>query len=191
MSSKVKDLLFISGYIAFGVLTRTVWHVAPNVEFVTALALAGAYLIKSKFSFTIPLGIMIVSDFLIGNSSIFVFTWSAYGMAYVFGKILASQGIQKLFGKLPEVVKILALSEVGGTFFTIFFFLWTNLGVVLTTSMYPKNIEGVLLSYKMGLPFLWPQLVGNLIIVPVVFVVTKLIYKEKLNTLPDLRIQSK
>jgi hypothetical protein len=53
---------------------------------------------------------------------------------------------------------------------TMFFFFWTNAGVWLLGDgiWYPHTPAGLLQSYINGLPFLRPQLLGNLITVPVV-----------------------
>lgn len=187
MTTRVKDIILIASFIVFGVLTRTVWHVAPNVEFVTAFSIAGAYFIRKKYSLVIPLGIMIFSDFIIGNTAIYLFTWSAFGVAWMIGRGLRSRQFKTLFGKLPRILRLGVISEVGGLIFTLFFFLWTNFGVVVVSDLYPKTFEGLILSYKMGLPFLIPQLVGNMIIIPSIFILTKIIYKDKLNVLTGIR----
>lgn len=179
MKIKYKDIALIVAYIGLGVSTRTVWHVAPNVEFVTALTLASAYFMRRSYSFVVPLGIMIITDFIIGNSSIFLFTWSAFGFAHVIGKILGGGKIERLTEKFPKLLALSLKSELAGVLFTVFFFFWTNFGVVVVSNMYPKTFEGVILSYQMGLPFLVPQLIGNMIIVPSIFLLTELAYKVK------------
>jgi hypothetical protein len=174
-----KDLFIIIIYIIIGVLTRTVWHVAPNVEFVTALSLAGAFFIRKTYSILIPLGIMIITDLIIGNSSIIIFTWSAFALVWVWGRVGSSKKIKNLFKFVPKKMRMILLSEIMGIVFTLFFFLWTNFGVVIVSGMYPKTIEGLMLSYTMGLPFLVPQLVGNIIIVPSIFVISSFVYNAK------------
>jgi hypothetical protein len=189
MTNKVKDIIFILGYILIGILTRTVWHIAPNVEFITALTLGGAYFIRRNYSLVIPFGIMFISDMIIGNQAIYIFTWSAFGIAWLMGKLMNMGQIQKFGEKLPRLFKLALVSETSGILFTLLFFLWTNFGVVVTTTMYPKTLEGVILSYTMGLPFLVPQLVGNIIIVPAVFVVTEIAYHAKTNFINKLFIK--
>lgn len=179
MRPRIKDLLLIVAYVFFGVLTRTVWHIAANVEFVTALSIASAYFMRRKYSVTVPLGIMIVSDLIIGNTAIYLFTWSAFGVAWAMGSIMASWKVNGLLKRLPRLLKLAAISELGGIVFTLFFYLWTNFGVVVVSSLYPKTFEGLMLSYKMGLPFLVPQLIGNMIIVPAIFVLTEIVYALK------------
>ncbi|MBU0976269.1 MAG: DUF6580 family putative transport protein [Patescibacteria group bacterium] len=186
---KIKDIVFVLVYISFGVLTRTVWHIAPNVEFVTALCLAGAFFMRKNSSYAIPLGIMIVSDLIIGNSPVFIFTWSAFGSAHLLGKLMRGKQADRFLSKVPAIVKTALLSELAGIVFTVFFFLWTNFGVVLVSNLYPKTLEGLLLSYEMGVPFLIPQLIGNMIIVPAVFVATELAYNSGYKYLKNVNLK--
>lgn len=187
---KIKDILYIIGYILIGVLTRTVFHIAPNVEFVTGVTLASAYFIKKGYSISVPFVIMFLSDFIIGNSSIFLFTWSAFAFAWIGGKFLRSKLIEKISSK-TQLINIFVLSELGGLAFTIFFFLWTNFGVVVVSNMYPKNFQGLLLSYKMGLPFLAPQLLGNLIIVPSIFLISHILYSFSWKKMRNINLKLK
>src|SRR3989338_9794842 len=85
--------------VTLGVLFRTVWHLGPNVEFVTsATLLAGAYLGK-KWAFIVPVSIMAISDLTLGNTNIFMFTWSAYLIIGLTGhQLLKDQ--KHPFGKL-------------------------------------------------------------------------------------------
>jgi hypothetical protein len=168
------DIFFLILYVVVGILSRTIFHIAPNVEFVTGLSIAAGYFFHNKkLSFIVPLSIMAITDFIIGNNIIFLFTWSAFLIAPLFKYIVL--GVQKNFKGYSEYFKLFISSEVAGILFTLFFFLWTNFGVVITTDMYPKNIIGVAESYIMGLPFLANQLLGNIIIVPFIFVSTAFI----------------
>lgn len=156
---ELKKLIFASFLIALGIFFRTFWHLAPNVEYVTAASLlAGAYLGK-KYALLVPFTIMVLSDTLIGNSNIFVFTWSGY-------LLIGLMGQMGLMGKSN-----LKRATAAGVLASLFFFVWTNFGVWLMDSwgMYPRTIGGLMESYVMGLPFLKLNLLGNLFFVPVSF----------------------
>lgn len=156
--------------VIFGVLTRTSWHLGENIEFVTGLSLAAAMVFSYRWlGFVVALMIMIISDFLLGNTAIFLFTWSAYALAPAIGLALRRLHIKEFTGRLLVV-------QTGGMVITLFFFLWTNFGVVVTTNMYPKNFGGVLESYVNALPFLQNQLLGSLLIVPGIYLVVNGIY---------------
>ncbi len=157
------NLIILAIFAIWTVLFRTVLHIAPNIEFVTAFAALSGYLfIKDSKAYIYPVILMFVTDLLIGNSIIFIFTWTGFLLPVLLSKKLLNKNhffknstFDKLFG-----------SVLIGFGSTIFFFLWTNLGVVITTSMYTKDIFGLGLSYFNALPFLKMQLIGNLLFVP-------------------------
>lgn len=164
---KKLDLFFFALIVILVVLTRTVFHIAPNIEFVTAASILSGYLLSSKkYSLFVPLVIMLISDAILGNTRIFLFTWSGFLFPVFLGVLLKKADFNKL-----SPAKWLGLavgSETAGIVGTLFFFVWTNFGHWLTTSMYSKDFTGLIQSYLNGLPFLRAQLGGNLIIVPVV-----------------------
>lgn len=164
------ELILALLMVVFGVLTRTSWHLGENIEFVTGLSLAAAMVFSHRWlGFVVALLIMIVSDFFLGNTVILLFTWSAYALAPALGLVLRRLKIKEFTGRLLAI-------QAGGMAFTLFFFVWTNFGVVVTTNMYEKNFSGVLESYVNALPFLQNQLLGNLLIVPGIFLVVNGIY---------------
>lgn len=166
--------------VTLGIAFRTVWHTGDNVEFVTTAALlSGAYL-GLGFSIAVPLVTMAVSDFIIGNTNIFIFTWSAYLLIGIFGRWgLGDKNLEfriknhKLAGKLIKATGF-------GAGASLWFYLWTNFGVWLLDSsgMYPKTLGGLWESYWYGLPFLKLNLLGNLFFVPLSFFIA-----EKLKNL--------
>jgi hypothetical protein len=153
--------------IAF--LTRTVWHLGPNIEFVTtAMLLSAAYLGKRQ-SLWLTLTIMVSTDLILGNSNIFLFTWSGF--------LIPAFLLPILFKNLKLITKnfqwkILSLTGTG-LLANLFFFVHTNFGVWLLGSMYPKTASGLLMSYVNALPFLRYQTAGTLLFVPVGFVLTE------------------
>lgn len=166
-----KDIILAGILLTLGILTRTYLHIAPNVEFVTAITIASGYFIKEKrLAGAVILGIMLVSDLIIGNSNIFLFTWTGFVLPLVLGVVVS----KKSLGFAKKLVTV----EASGILATIFFFLWTNFGVVLTTNMYSKDLSGLLASYVNALPFLANQLVGNLIFVPLIFCMVYVIHSK-------------
>jgi hypothetical protein len=164
-----KDIIIASILILVAILFRTVLHLGANFELVTSASLLGGYFIKNKkIVFSIPLIIMVATDFYIGNTLIFLFTWSAYLASPVLGILIKnSKRINKIF-------KLVAL-EGAGIFSVIIFFIWTNFGVVLTTKSYSKDIYGLGLSYVNAIPFIKPQLISTIIALPILFVIVFLI----------------
>jgi len=165
---KRKTLILIAVYIIGGILSRTIFHLGPNVEFITAISISSAIIIKNKkIALTIPITIMFLTDLIIGNSNIFIFTWSGFLFPVLIGFIL-SKYLKKITGN--KLLKLTLFSELAGVSSSIFFFVWTNFGHWLTTNMYTKDIGGLISCYINAIPFLKPQLAGNLIIVPILVV---------------------
>ncbi|MEI7578797.1 MAG: DUF6580 family putative transport protein [bacterium] len=170
---KNTNILFIISAIILGVLTRTVWHLAPNLEFVTALSIVSVIFLKNfKQQLLMLFSIMFISDLIIGNTSIFLFTWSAFLFT-----ILLTHLLKKIHFSENKFFQGLLTSSLAGILGTAIFFLWTNFGVVLLTDLYTKNLSGLMQSYLNALPFLRPQLSGNLFLVPLIYVVSYGLFK--------------
>jgi hypothetical protein len=167
-----KDLPIFALLLILGIITRTTLHFAPNVEFVTAISLIGGYFFaRKKYAILLTILIMSITDLIIGNTFIFIFTWSGFMLPILLGKLLSSKMQNgNLFIRSLNI-------QILGILSSIFFYLWTNLGVVLMTNMYTKDLSGILLSYTYGLPFLKNQLMSNLVIVPVLFLIVTVYYK--------------
>jgi hypothetical protein len=163
------DKVLIIAFIVLGFLTRTIFTIGPNVEFVTVASLgAGFFMNNKKLALIVPLVIMALSDAVIGNTSIFIFTWSAFLLTPIIGIVLSKLNMQK--GILHP-----ALAGLGGSVLSvIIFYLWTNFGVVITTTMYPDTISGLMNSYINALPFLKNQLYANIIFAPMIFTLVAL-----------------
>ncbi|MEI6886696.1 MAG: DUF6580 family putative transport protein [bacterium] len=173
LASNKIDILIVLTFILIGIFTRTVLHIIPNLEFVTALSITAGVIVKNKkLAFIVPLFTMLFTDLLIGNTIIFIFTWSGFIVPVLIGVLL------KKADKSLSYVKLGVLGSLGGLISTLIFFLWTNFGVVLTTSMYSKDLSGLIASYINAIPFVRPQLIGNLILVPLVLLSAKFLFSE-------------
>lgn len=162
--------------ILLGITTRTVFHIKPNLEFVTACCLsAGFFFRKNSYAVLIPVLIMFGSDLIIGNTNIYIFTWTGFLVSFLVGVAMKS-GRFKNFTN--SVFKFTGFSQLAAIVSTLLFFLWTNFGVVVTTNMYSKDFNGLMQSYINGLPFLKIQLAGNLLIVPMIFLLSYLVTKS-------------
>ncbi|MFD6179458.1 MULTISPECIES: DUF6580 family putative transport protein [unclassified Isoptericola] len=131
----------------------------PNLELSTAAAFAAAGLLRHRVAVLAPLAVVALSDVLLGNSSVLVFTWSAWAVIGV-----GAWWAGRTRGTTGRLVAALGLG-VGGS---LFFYLWTNAGVwwLGRGTFYPAGLDGLLASYVAGLPFLRPMLLGNLVLVP-------------------------
>lgn len=147
----MRKIIFAIIIISLGILFRTRWHLYPNMEFVTAATLLSAVYLGRKWAILVPIIIMGFSDYFIGNTNIFIFTWSGFILMGLMARNIA-----------PWKNAVLA---------SLFFYFWTNFGVWALDfyGMYSKDLSGLLRCYYMGLPFLRFNLVGNLIFVPLSF----------------------
>lgn len=157
--TNLKKLIFGIVLIVFGVATRLLLKDIPGIETMTAVTLLGGALLGKRFGLPVALATVAVADVIIGNSPILLFTWSAWAMIGLFGSVLSK--------KKKVGLKFTASMTGMGAASVLFFYLWTNFGVWAIGSWYPHTAAGLMQSYIMGLPFLRPQLLGNLIIVPV------------------------
>lgn len=176
------ELIFALIAITLGVLTRTFLDLGQNIEMVTAFAIVSGYFFTTKkLAYSVPLITMIISDIIIGNTSIFLFTWTGFLIAPTIGSLL-----RKLVNKARDREFTFGVvgSQAFGIISTLFFFVWTNLGVWLIGDMYVKDISGLIHSYINGIPFLLNQLLGNLIIVPLVFILGYAFFKMEILNNP-------
>lgn len=183
---KFNKILFAIILVGLGIASRTIWHLGENVEFVTASTLlAGAYL-GFGWSIIVPLMIMVTTDLMIGNTNIFLFTWSGY-------LFISSLGYLSHLRDFKKGKRILRAAGIG-VVASFWFYLWTNFGVWFLDSfgMYPKTFSGLMESYYFGLPFLKLNLLGNLLFVFLSFTsVEMLTLKLKSPVSPAGRQKSK
>ena len=172
MKKLILPLLLIAA-----VLERTVFDLGPNFEFITTALILSAFYLGKKQSFLLTFLILLISDFILGNTNIFIFTWSGFLIPALF----ASNLLKKI--KLNKIL----LGTGLGISSNIFFYLWTNFGVWAFDSwgMYPNSIQGLLQSYINGLPFLKYQIISTLLILPVTFVVFEIV--KKILALPRFK----
>lgn len=154
-----KKLISAIILIAFGAITRLLLKDLPNVETVTVTALLAGSMLGGIYAIAVGISVMALSDMVIGNDIILIFTWSAFAIIGLAGIILKKQS---------KVSLRYVLSMTGmGVLASFFFYLYTNFGVwLLWPQMYAHTWQGLIQCYVMGLPFLKYNLLGNLVIVP-------------------------
>lgn len=177
-------LLFLS---AFG--ERILFDFGPNVELVTTAMILASFYYGKKESFWLTFAIIVFSDLVIGNSNIFIFTWSGFLIpALVVGGIFKKITTYNLQPTTKKIFDVFSLTTLGISS-NIFFYLWTNLGVWLLSNMYPKTAAGLLMSYLNALPFLRYQLTSTLVFVPLGFFLTQITIHLSKNYQARVRVQ--
>jgi hypothetical protein len=150
-------------------LLGRVIRIGPNIEFVTAGLILSSMFLGRKYAIFFVLIVMLFSDIIIGNTNIFLFTWSGF----LIPAILAAGILNKL--KLNKLI----LGTGLGLTSNIFFYLWTNFGVWALDSwgMYEKSVSGLIRCYINGLPFLKYQMFSTLLALPLGFILVKMLLK--------------
>ena len=165
--------------ILSAILGRTVFHFGDNIEIVTAVTLLSGSYLGIFWAIMIPLVSMAISDLMIGNTIIFIFTWSAYFLIGLISFFVLKRN--------KNNNNQIARATLTGMFSAVFFYLWTNFGVWALDGheMYSNSLSGLIDSYIMGLPFLKANIIGNMIFVPLVF------YIFRVCLLTQLKLSSK
>ena len=162
MTKSTKKILSFLLIVCLGVLGRIFFvnYIAvPNFEIVSSLALLSGFYLGGVFSFITPLLIIFLSDLFIGNNAILLFTWTAFGLIGLMGLFIKKGGVKKTIMKAP----------LFGVVASCFFFLFTNFGWWVLSGMYPYSLQGLFACYVNGIPFFKTNLLGNLILTPLVF----------------------
>lgn len=160
ITKNLKNIVLIITLIILAVSWRVINHnfqIAPNLELVTVASVLAAVIIGWKAALIVPISTMIMSDLIIGNSSIFIFTWSSF---VVIG--LAALLLRKLANKPKSQIIYSAGFAVASSFF---FFIVTNFGV-WAQGWYPATMAGLTSCFVAAVPFYRTMLIGNLILVP-------------------------
>lgn len=181
-----ENLLFVFLFFA-AFLERTVFDLGPNIELLTTSLILTSFLLGGRKSFWLTLVVIALSDRIIGNSKIFLFTWSGFLIPALFsGKIISS--IKSWIGKLTKRLSNTISLPLAGVSANIFFYLWTNFGVWALDSwgMYSKDLSGLIRCYINGLPFLKNQLVSSLVFIPLGY----LLIKYVLETVKKISIKN-
>ena len=166
-------ILFVAAALALSIGGRLVSH-APNFTPMGAFALfVGVYLAtKNKWLLLLPVGAMAVSDILVGS-----YDWKL--MAVVYASFLVYGILGMLAGKQKNPGTIF-LATIAGS---LFFYLVTNAAVWVLSPWYPHDIQGLLLSYALALPFFRATLFGDILFSAIFFGAYEFCFGVRAHTL--------
>ena len=176
MLPQMKNNLIFALLLVLAFAERVFFDLGPNFEFMTAALLLSSAYLGRQYAVSLVLAVMIASDLIIGNTNIFLFTWSGF--------LIPALILPKLFSKKQKII--------AGTIFGIgtsfFFYFWTNFGVWLLDSwgMYTNDMQGLAMAYTNGLPFLRYNLISTVLLVPTGFFIfeTYLLFAKHLKEKP-------
>ena len=142
--------LIIPLIIVLAAITRLMPH-PPNFTPIIAIGLfGGAYIQNRSLAMLIPISAMFLSDLFLGFHGTVYFVYGSLLLVTILGMIF----INKI------TIKNCTVAALSSSFL---FFLITNLGVWLTSSYYPKNIQGIITCYTMAIPFFNNTLAGTVV----------------------------
>lgn len=144
---RTKKIISYGLIILLAVLARLVPHV-PNFAPIGGLALFSGANFKNKIALLIPLCAMFISDIFLGFHKTVPYVYVSFIVIALIGGLIKNNKWQSL-----------ALASLTSS---ILFFLITNFGVWATGSMYAKNLDGLMQSYAMGLPFFRNTILSDL-----------------------------
>lgn len=143
-------------WIMVGVLGRLIPHI-PNTTPMNSLSLFAGSMLPKYLALPIILVTMLISDVALSFiyhypilSSWSLFTYSGFAIITLIGTKLSSKV------KISQLA-IFILSS------SMFFWLWTNFGVWLTSAIFAKSFAGLVNCYIIALPFLANELLGNVV----------------------------
>ncbi len=144
---KHSSILLIVIFSLFLLWSRWIPHGA-NLSPVLALFLISGWLVRRDrwYVLSLPLLAFYLSDLYLGFYPGWIFTYISLVFVMFFG-----------FFMKKNLVSFLTL----GWGVALFFFIISNFGVWVTSGLYPLNGEGLLLCYKMALPFFRASLTGT------------------------------
>lgn len=161
--------------VAIAIAGRTIIHLGPNIEFLTVTSLLAAVYLPKKYAFFVPLAAVGLSDMILKNTSIFIFTWSAWIIIGLSGLLL-----KKIIKRYKKTV----ITATGWSLITaIFFFLWTNFGVWYQ-GWCPPGASGLIQCYVDGLTFLKMNIFGGVLFVPIGFTIAEFLTAKARKTIP-------
>ncbi|MBN2065571.1 MAG: hypothetical protein JW771_02035 [Candidatus Thermoplasmatota archaeon] len=165
-------------YITINGITQPMFML--DLFFVIAIvSLLSGMLLGGYYTFMVPISTMVLSDLIIGNNWILLFTWSGFVVLGLIGYFLKT----KNYLTLRRVPTLLG-AGIGGI---LIYDLWTNFGTWLG-GWYTHTWAGLGFCYTNALPFMFWHLLSatlaiTLIIVPIIY------FKEHTITIPDFQIQ--
>ncbi|MBF0479377.1 MAG: hypothetical protein HQL26_07825 [Candidatus Omnitrophica bacterium] len=141
--------MLVYGLLILGIASRLFVHV-PNFSPVIAIALFSGMYVDKKYAVWLPVVLMAVTDMILGWHATVLYTWGSIGLIAWFNFYLRDR---KTTGN------VVMSSLLSATLFYVF----TNLGVWLTSGMYPMDARGLVDCYAMAVPFFRWSLVSTVV----------------------------
>lgn len=167
-SLKLRPLRLFFVLALFVAFTRLIPH-APNFTATLSAILFSALIWKSWKAFTLILIFYLIADIIINNIQYhqFQFQWLNSGIIWIIFPFVLVFGLNRYAGK-GEVspFRVLGSSLIA----SCIFFVTSNFGVWMqTSSLYTKDLAGLLQCYFNAIPFFGYEVAGTLFYSSVIF----------------------
>ncbi len=178
MVRKENSIYFVIGLILIASFSRIIPHY-PNFTPIIAISLfGGKYFENRTLAFFLPVFILWFSDLVINNFILdyyktFIFIYPGFYWQYF--SILLISFIGRNYMNKISASKLLRISISS----SLVFFVISNFGVFVTSSIYPKDLKGLLLCYTAAIPFFWATLSSSIIYTFSLFGIYKFVYQNK------------
>jgi hypothetical protein len=146
---------------------------------VAIISLVSGIILGGYYTFIVPISIMIITDLLIGNNWIALFTWSGFAILGLIGYILKKK--ETLTKKYVPRIFGIGIGSI------LLYDIWTNFGTWLG-GWYTHTWEGLTLCYIKALPFMFWHLFSTTIAISLVILPIVYLKDHKVN-IPDFKIQ--
>ena len=162
----LKSLCFFAGIM---ILSRLIPH-PPNFTPLIAGAVFLPFMLKDRrVVIGLPLCLLFISDLIIGMHNVVFWTYGAF--------LLIGLTVFRFSGL--NLNNLLGLSVISPTIF----YLTTNFGVWLTSSMYSNNFSGLMECYVLAIPFFGNSLVSTVLFALIFYAIRYLVQKGHKATL--------
>jgi hypothetical protein len=133
-----------------GILGRLLPHPA-NFTPIGGTAVFSGSKLPRPLNYALPIGVMFITDIFLGFHKTMIFVYGCFVLNVFLSELMLR--------KKATVGRLALVSTINSTIF----FLVTNFGVWLETTLYPKTFSGLMASYTMGLPFWRNMFVADLL----------------------------
>lgn len=164
MSTQSQKRLFLANrgrlaviWLGIAVLGRLIPHL-PNLTPMTSLSLFAGSKLPRLQAILLLLFSLFISDVVLAylNGYPVVSWWTCFTYSGFIGMAMASSRWLRGENVTRRLPALILGSSLG-------FWLWTNFGVWLTTTWFPKSVTGLIICYTAALPFLRTEIIGDVV----------------------------
>ena len=173
---KNKIILAIMLIFTGSILRLALQHMTMDLFFIIAvISIISGLILGGYYTFIVPISIMMITDLVIGNNAILLFTWSGFAILALFGYLVKTRHNLS--------IKKIPITLGAGIAGILVYDIWTNFGCFL--GWYPKTITGLTTCYTAAIPFTLWHLLSTTISLTLVLIPIALFSKNiNINTSP-------